>query len=301
MKSKYDKLHNKYYQILSSKSGTRYERLAAIVFKCLNEQNTIIHDLKLIGKTGVKHQIDVIIKKNGKEKRVLIECKEKDLSEKKVGLGIIRNFFGVVDDIKPNEAFVITTLGFTRDAIKYAHGKGIKLAVLREFNEKDWEGRIKEINVDFSICTRSTRKVHLILESEKEQKEFQKQLANASIELDIDTSQPVFINLPERRQQFNEYIEEIVKQYKNKKAGNNKFEQLLFNTTIEVENRGNIPIYGVIVEFDSIINDEYLNIVDSKIAALILEENGGNDWIIFDDDLKKFQIDKKNRKVKSII
>jgi hypothetical protein len=36
-RSRYDELHDKYDTILTTKSGTRYERLAAIVFKELEE------------------------------------------------------------------------------------------------------------------------------------------------------------------------------------------------------------------------------------------------------------------------
>ena len=93
-KSSYDKLHDLHYEILTSKSGTRYERLTAFVFKALDKDNVVIHDLKLIGKdTEVKHQIDVIIEKNKKKRRVLVECKDFDISSNKVGLGIVRNFF----------------------------------------------------------------------------------------------------------------------------------------------------------------------------------------------------------------
>jgi len=79
-KSKYDKLHDKYNTLLTQKSGTRYERLAAFVFKTLEKSDVVIHDLKLIGDTGVKHQIDVIIEKNCKKRRTLIECKDFDIS-----------------------------------------------------------------------------------------------------------------------------------------------------------------------------------------------------------------------------
>jgi hypothetical protein len=40
------------------KSGTPYERLAAITFHLLTEQTTV-HDLKLRGESPVAHQIDV--------------------------------------------------------------------------------------------------------------------------------------------------------------------------------------------------------------------------------------------------
>jgi hypothetical protein len=50
-------LHDRYHKLLSSKAGTRYERLAAMVFKILEDHNVIIHDLKLVGDSTVAHQL----------------------------------------------------------------------------------------------------------------------------------------------------------------------------------------------------------------------------------------------------
>jgi hypothetical protein len=60
--STYDKLHD-LYQTLSGphRAGIKYERLAALVFKSLEEKGAVIHDLKLKGNSEVKSQIDVII------------------------------------------------------------------------------------------------------------------------------------------------------------------------------------------------------------------------------------------------
>ena len=100
-RSQYDELHDKYNSIETTKAGTRYERLAAMVFRYIEESGVVLHDRRLIGDTGVKHQIDITIKTNSNKRRVLIECKDFDLSDNKVGLPIIRNFWAVVDDIKP--------------------------------------------------------------------------------------------------------------------------------------------------------------------------------------------------------
>lgn len=107
------------------KSGTKYERLAAIVFRLLTEQLTV-HDLRLKGDTGVPHQIDAVI--GPEHKRVLIEAKD---YERTVDLPIAVHFWGVVEDLKPDEAFIVTTRGFSGNATKYAKAKGIRLAVLR--------------------------------------------------------------------------------------------------------------------------------------------------------------------------
>ncbi|WP_215866397.1 hypothetical protein, partial [Acidithiobacillus thiooxidans] len=68
-----------------------------------------------------------------------------------------------VDDIRPDEAIVITCVGFTADAQKFAKHKGIKLAVLREFQSTDWEGRIRKICVTMHIMHITEPKITLKL------------------------------------------------------------------------------------------------------------------------------------------
>ena len=127
------------------KKGSKYERLAAIAFAALERQTTI-HDLRLRGSSGVRHQIDVTV---GPERsRLLIECKE---YESKIGLGIVRDFFGVVEDVRPDRAFVVTTVGYTRPAKRYAKAKGIQLTLLRKVEPQDLQGRVQRIHITLKM------------------------------------------------------------------------------------------------------------------------------------------------------
>ena len=148
-RSAYDNLHDYYQNILTTKHGTRYERLAAVVFAAMERDGVVIHDLKVIGKvSGEGHQIDVHIEKKGVLKRILVECKDFDVSRGNVGLGIVRDFQGLIADVLPDESWIITCNGFTRSAKKYAKGFGIRLATLRTFAEKDWEDRVHKIVIN---------------------------------------------------------------------------------------------------------------------------------------------------------
>lgn len=138
--SRYDELHDRFFSTQSPKEGTRYERLAAVVLKSLSEQSVVIHDFRLRGDSTVKHQIDVLIEVGGMRKRTMIECKDFDKSGRLVGISVLRDFRSVVEDTNADEAFVLTCTGYTRPARKYAKAKGIKLAVMRVLEEKDWEG-----------------------------------------------------------------------------------------------------------------------------------------------------------------
>ncbi|AIQ37633.1 hypothetical protein R50345_25200 [Paenibacillus sp. FSL R5-0345] len=154
------------------KQGTKYEKLAAVVFKVLNQNDVVIHDLTLRGdgkKTG--HQIDVTVQSPNSTilKRILIECKDYD---SKVGIGIIRDFFGAVSQIKPDEAFVVTTKGYTKGARSFAEDEGIKLAILRGFKEEDWEGRIKAIHIQGTLISMNQPKLTWVPASEQEVEKF---------------------------------------------------------------------------------------------------------------------------------
>jgi hypothetical protein len=90
-RSIYDDLHDRYQHILTTKSGTRYERLAALIFKSFYDAGVVIHDIKLVGDTGVEHQIYVAIDTNDNPRSILIECKDFDVKGKPVGLSIVRD------------------------------------------------------------------------------------------------------------------------------------------------------------------------------------------------------------------
>ena len=127
------------------KSGTKYERLAGIVFRDLTGRTTV-HDLRLRGESGVLHQIDAVV--GDARKRVLIETKDFDRA---VDLPVVRNFWGAVEDIGPDEAFIVTTEGFSDQAQRYAAAKGIRLALLRPPSDEDWEGLVRRITLDLTI------------------------------------------------------------------------------------------------------------------------------------------------------
>ena len=133
LRSRHDDLFDRYHSIATTKSGTRYELLAAIVCKTLEDRGVVIHDLKLLGESGVKHQVGVTVETASKTRRYLIECKDFDVAADKVGLDIVRSFDSVVRDTASDEGWIVTCNGFTRDALEYAKTKRIKPVVMRLF------------------------------------------------------------------------------------------------------------------------------------------------------------------------
>ncbi len=118
-----DKIHDEFIPKLTiKKKGTKYERLVSIVAALLEKHGLVTHDVRMHGDSDVLRQIDVRISRGSSQQRVLIECKDFDASGDKVGLDIIDRFATVVKDLKPDEAWIVTCNGFTRDAWKRQRG-----------------------------------------------------------------------------------------------------------------------------------------------------------------------------------
>jgi hypothetical protein len=116
------------------KHGTKYERLAAIVFKELRHLDVVTHDIRLRGDgRRTRHQIDVrLTAPTGRRLRAIVECRHLfgKKGTKKLGLPAIRDFASVQRDLQADEAWILTTVGFTGPAETYAEEQGIRLATL---------------------------------------------------------------------------------------------------------------------------------------------------------------------------
>lgn len=289
--STYDQIFDKYFKKDIRKSGTKYEILASMVIKHLTGAGKVIHNIRLIGASTVKHQIDVLFEDNGVKKRVLIECKDFDISVELVGLGIVRDFSAIVDDIKPDQSLIFTCNDFTSGAQKFAKHKNIKLAILREFTEEDKEGRIQKIILRFHIQSLTNPRVETAIEKQhypKLQEDLEAEKLNPTI---LWKEQPLFLNTPEGRFQINNYIEKIWNKHPRDKEGPVTLRHKLDNSTIEVANRGGVPILGLLLHFEVVHDTEIQEIVSDKIAELILEGFDNKDIIIFDKDIRKYDID----------
>jgi hypothetical protein len=140
----------------------------------------------------VPHQIDVQIERAGNRHRMLIECKDFDISGDPVGLDILRSFRSVIEDNDANEGIVITCNRFTSDAAKYAKSKGIKLAVLRLFETKDMVGRFHKVGVTFHVLSAAKPSVQLFI-SEDDGALFHKQIKEIGVQAEISLRDQVFI------------------------------------------------------------------------------------------------------------
>ena len=117
------------------------ERLA--LFKEL-QSSTVQHNVKLKGKSGQEHQIDVYweYEKDGEVHQVAIECKNYSYG---VSIGKVRDFYGVISDLKDVKGIMVTTVGYQKGAKQFADFYGIVLKELR--TPKEGETIIGELEL----------------------------------------------------------------------------------------------------------------------------------------------------------
>lgn len=146
--------------------NTEYEILSQEIYKCLLKSEgftnvDVKHNVKIEGKSGCKHQIDVYweFQIAGDTHRVAIECKN---YSSEVSVGKVRDFFGVIHDIGNIKGIFITKVGYQSGAKKFGDYYGIKLKEVRFPKKEDWAGRLKTIQVD--IVTLPIRITGLFIE-----------------------------------------------------------------------------------------------------------------------------------------
>jgi hypothetical protein len=291
-RSRYDELHDRYNTILTTKGGTRYEILAAYVFKALEEQDTVIHDLSLVGESEVAHQIDVLVERNGVKRRVLIECKDFDISGDKIGLDILRNFRSVLEDTKADEGMVVTCNGFTSEAQKYAKAKGIKLVVLRAFEQADMTGRIKTFIVNLHVITPKTPTATVSL-SDASQRLLAEECAKAGLNGGVSIADPVYFVRGGERFQFNDFL---TSKMRTAMRAANPHETHIVSVppdgwSIQVGGGVLIPFDAIQVTFEMDEQIHQIKITSDRIAELILSGFGEDDIVIFGDQLERRKID----------
>jgi hypothetical protein len=288
-RSKYDKLHDRFFTIPSSKRGTRYERLAAVVFKSLYERHTAIHNISLRGASRVPHQIDVLIEADGKTKRILIEAKDFDKKGKRVGLSIVRDFRSVIEDICPDQAFIVTCTGYTTPARRYAKAKGVKLAVLRAFEDADLEGYIRKVGIQLHV-EGAPRIDRLDLNLDRAENDaLQSEMQAAGIGMKIGgsvmfkDSDPVFLLSRSQRLQICEFLHQEIAARSHQPSIN--IDVNPDEWQIQVKNTRPIRFTKFAVRTTT-RPPLFIQLEVAPIAELILKGFGDHDVIVFGDQLQ---------------
>jgi hypothetical protein len=294
MSERMDNIYDNHIIDEKLKTGTKYERLAAVVYKIFKEDDVVIHDLRLRGdgKTAV-HQIDVTIEKQGNKKRILVECKDYD---DVVGIGIIRDFYGAVAQIKPDDAIVITTQGFTRGAVKFAKDENIKLAILKEFSEEDWEGRLRRLVLNMRMVFMDTPHITSWLIADPSLLDEVKAAlgSNFGNEQKADTTETYFYNEHgDQAETFQQVLQPIFNSFPRVAGqttkGKYEFERIRYIKLCGIT----VPVRGFDYEFNS-HESVCTTVIDegAKVAILLYKMLDGTiDTAIFDQQLEKWTFD----------
>jgi len=104
--------------------GLRLEEMVARLFR--SKGYDVKHNVRLIGRSGVEHQIDVFAEYRAPlhTSKIIIECKAYD---KPVGKDVVMKLIHEVQDLGVDRGILITTSYFTPDAVATAEGYNIDL------------------------------------------------------------------------------------------------------------------------------------------------------------------------------
>lgn len=276
------------------KAGTKYERLAAVIYKVFEEDDVVIHDLRLRGEgKTAEHQIDVTIEKQDNKKRILVECKDYD---DVVGIGIIRDFYGAVAQIKPDDSIVVTTKGFTKGAVKFAKDESIKLAILKEFNEADWEGRLRRLVINMRMIFMDTPRITAwnIADPSRLDEVNAALGSNLGKKQETDTTETYFYNENgDKTETFQQVLFPIFNSFQ-RVAGQTTKGKYEFDKIRYIKLCGiTVPVRGFDYEFNS-HESVHTTVIDegAKVATLLYKMLDGTiDTVIFDQQLEKWTFD----------
>lgn len=303
-----ESLYRELIQDEDLKRGTYYERLVAIIQKLLHRNEVVIHDIRLVGEdTGEKHQVDVTIEKNGVKKHYLFECKDfsKRDAYNKVGIDVVRGFFGLCDDVKPDMAAIVSCTGFSKPAIGYAlkkpfdTDKYIQLITIRGFQDEDWDNRIRTIVLRLHIKVQKTPRIDIQVDKNRLTPDIQAALPTLTKETGIVPSQQVVESSTFAKPVT---LQELLKKELEKVP----FAELRAEGTTQLPGDSVMTFCGYKLpvssfkwtfEFDTITQDAIAGA--NKVARLLVEFVTGDnkDSVIWEDEVKKWKIDETSGEV----
>lgn len=132
-----------------------YEDIVKVIYERLGSHagvKILCHgrNCKVVGKSGVEHQIDVLAEHSDgwQDYRTAVECKYWDRKRPKDD---VTKLAEILEDAQIDKGVIVSKLGFTSDAITFARYKNIELVELREPTDEDWEGRMKNITIEIIV------------------------------------------------------------------------------------------------------------------------------------------------------
>lgn len=150
----YEETVKNIYEVLGASKGVKIE--------CYG------NSCKCTDQSEVKHQIDVLtVHTDGLHNyKTSIECK---YWNKKINKDIVMKALGIRQDCNLQKAIIVSKMGFTPDAIKFAKYYDIGLVELREPLKQDIENRITEVNINIIPVIPNITRLDNIVHEEEDQ------------------------------------------------------------------------------------------------------------------------------------
>ena len=115
----------------------KYEELVASIQKTLTPKAIVTRSDTITGKSGVIRKIDVSIRYNLGQFKLLFVIDCKDWS-KPVDIGEVGTFADLLEDVSANKGAIVCNAGFTEGAKKRATEKGIDLLMAVDAESMEW-------------------------------------------------------------------------------------------------------------------------------------------------------------------
>ncbi len=141
---------------MSSKAkGTKYEKYIEKICKSINSYRCfnlieLTQNKKIVGDSGVEHQIDVYWEFvfNSKRYKCIFECKN---YENKISKDKIATLDSISHDIQNSIPIIVSTKGFQSGAQAYAKARGVTPFICRELYDEDWHNRVKTFEIHLIV------------------------------------------------------------------------------------------------------------------------------------------------------
>lgn len=155
---------------MTKNTGKPYERFTQEVFRAILAHEgvnnvDVQNDVELQGKTAT-HQIDVYweFDQGGIRYRTVVQCKDWDSRVKQEQLFAFKT---VLDDLPGQpRGVVVSRKGFQQGAREFAAAHGILIYELREPQDSDWDGYVREVHIEMQLLVPVLHAFQLIPDAE---------------------------------------------------------------------------------------------------------------------------------------
>ena len=149
-----------------------YESIIKYIYETLGRQYGVTikghgQNCKVVGKSGVSHQIDVLTSHSDSihTHNTAIECK---YWKQKVNKDVVMKLAAIMEDADISKGIIVSRSGFTKDGQDYAKFKNIGIVILREWSAKDqaetpkeFESGILQINMNIQVTEPKILQINL--------------------------------------------------------------------------------------------------------------------------------------------